>query len=186
MKLDDVNFIELLPAFMKNDEACIGLSEGVNKVSSRLAERIKLLTTWNQIDKMSSAELDLLAEELHISWYDKLAAIEVKRNIIKQSDMVHAKLGTNWAAMQVINEYFGESKIIDWYEYGGEPGHFKIQTLNQSILNSKANAFMQILEKVKRKSAHLDAIELISDGQCHTYVFITNVESEVVTYTVQR
>lgn len=186
MRLENTDFIELLPAFMKNDEACIGLSEGVNKVSSRLAQRVKLLSTWNQIDKMSSAELDLLAEELHISWYDKTAAIEVKRNIIKQSDIVHAKLGTNWAAMRVITEYFGESKIIDWYEYGGEPGHFKIQTLNQSILNTKANAFMQILEKVKRKSAHLDTLELVSDGQCDTNVFIANVESEVITYTVQR
>lgn len=186
MKLENTNFIELLPAFMKNDEACIGLAKGVDKVTSKLAQRIKLLTTWNQIDKMSGDELDLLAEELHISWYDKLAAIEVKRNIIKQSDMVHAKLGTNWAALQVIKEYFGESKIVDWYEYGGQPGHFKIQTLNQSILSSKANAFLQILEKVKRKSAHLDAIELISDGQCDMHVFITCVESEIITSVVRR
>lgn len=186
MKLEDVNFIELLPAFMREDGACIGLSEGVNKVSTELARRVKLLTTWNQIDNMKSQELDLLAEELHISWYDKSAAMEVKRNIIKQSDMVHAKLGTNWAALQVITEYFGESKIIDWYDYSGEPGHFKIQTMNQSIMSSKANAFMQILEKVKRKSAHLDSIELMSDGQCDINVAIANVESVVVTYTVHR
>lgn len=186
MKLENTNFIELLPAFMKNDEACIGLSKGVDKVTSRLAQRIKLLTTWDQIDKMSGAELDLLAEELHISWYDKLAALEVKRNIIKQSDMVHAKLGTNWAAMMVITEYFGESKIIDWFDYGGKPGHFKIQTLNQSILNSKAQEFMNILNIVKRKSAHLDSIELVSDGQCSINVFMASVESEVVTYTVSR
>lgn len=186
MKLEDVNFIELLPAFMKNDGACIGLSEGVDKISSELARRVKLLTTWNQIDNMKSQELDLLAEELHISWYDKTAAVEVKRNIIKQSDMVHAKLGTNWAALQVITEYFGESKIMEWYEYGGEPGHFKIETMNQSVLSSKANAFMQILDKVKRKSAHLDTIELISDGQCNIYVSVASVVSEIVTYTVHR
>lgn len=186
MRLNDMNFIELLPAFMKNDEACKGLSKGVNKVSHELDERIKLLTTWDQIDNMGSAELDLLAEELHISWYDKTAAIEVKRNIIKKSDIVHAKLGTNWAALQVINEYFGESKIVDWYDYSGEPGHFKIQTMNQSIMNSKANAFMQMLEKIKRKSAHLDSIELVSDGQCDTNVFIACIETEIVTYKVKR
>lgn len=186
MKIEDLNFIELLPAFMKEDSADIGLADGVDKISANLARRIKLLTTWNQIDNMTSAELDMLAEELHISWYSKDAAIEVKRNIIKKSDMVHAKLGTNWAAMQVITDYFGESKIIDWYDYGGEPGHFKIQTLNQSILNSKANEFMRILEKVKRKSAHLDMIELVSDGQCDAYVFIATAESEIVTYTVKR
>lgn len=186
MKIEDLNFMALLPGFMQGDNANIGLSEGVNKVSADLARRIKLLTTWDQIDYMSSAELDMLADELHISWYNKSATKEVKRNIIKKSDMVHAKLGTNWAVMQVITEYFGESKIIDWYDYGGEPWHFKIQTLNQSILNSKANEFMRILEKVKRKSAHLDAIELVSDGQCNTNVFIATAETEIVTYTVKR
>lgn len=186
MKLDDMNFLELLPAFMREDGAVVGLANGTDTVTEELAARIKLLSTWDQIDNMSAAELDMLAKELHISWYDTNAALDVKRTIIKESDMVHAKLGTNWAALRVITAYFGESNIVEWYDYNGEPGHFKIQTLNQSILNSKAQEFMNILNIIKRKSAHLDAIELTSDGQCNINVFMASVESEVVTYTVLR
>ena len=186
MNINDLNFIELLPAFMRKDEANIGLSKGVNEAAALLYKRLKLLSTWDQIDSMSKDELDLLAEELHISWYDKDAALDIKRSIIKTSDIVHAKLGTNWAALMVIKTYFGESSIIDWYDYGGEPGHFKIQTVNQSILNTKAAKFMKVLNAVKRKSTYLDAIELISDGECGINVFIATVQSDKETYIVQR
>ena len=186
MDISSSNFIQLLPSFMRQDGANIGLSAGVDKTTALLYKRVKLLSTWNQIDYMSKEELDLLAEELHISWYDKDATIDVKRNIIKTSDMVHAKLGTNWAALMVIETYFGESSIIDWYDYGGKPGHFKIQTINQSILNAKASKFMKVLNAVKRQSAYLDSVELISDGECGINVFVATVTSEKETYVVQR
>lgn len=186
MNISSSNFIQLLPSFMKQDGANIGLSAGVDEATALLDKRIKLLSTWDRIDSMNKEELDLLAEELHISWYDVDATIDIKRNIIKTSDLVHAKLGTNWAALMVIETYFGESSIIEWYDYGGQPGHFKIQTLNQSILNTKASKFMKVLNAVKRQSAYLDAIELVSDGECGINIFIATVSSDKETYIVQR
>lgn len=177
---DRMNFVELLPAFMKIDETDKALAGAVDKITEMLSARIKLLTTWNQIDNMSVAELDLLAEELHISWYDKNASVSIKRVIIKDSDMIHAKMGTNWAAMRVIKTYFGEGRIVDWFEYGGKPHHFKIETVNQSILKDKETAFLHILENVKRKSAVLDTIELVCDGECHINLFLINYETEII------
>ena len=115
MDLQNMDFIRLLPSFMKTDAANIGLAVSVNAIAEELYSKIILFTTWDKIDLLRSDELDMLAEELHISWYDKTAAIDVRRNIIKESDLVHAKMGTNWAAKQVINKYFGEGEIIDWY-----------------------------------------------------------------------
>lgn len=186
MDIKNMDFIQLLPLFMKEDEAVIGLSKGVDEVVEELAAKIDAFTTWDKLDKMSAAELDCLAEELHISWYDTNSPIDIKRKIIKDSDIVHSKLGTNWAALQVINTYFGEGRIIDWYEYGGNPGHFKIETVNQSILNEKSKDFIDLLEKVKRKSAHLDKIELISDGGCGIKVFIATAEIENLITVAKR
>lgn len=180
-----MNFIALLPAFMRSDETDIALSGAVDRITEKLAARIKLLTTWNQIDGMSAPELDMLAEELHISWYDKAASIAVKRNLIKDSDLIHAKMGTNWAAMRVIETYFGEGRIVDWFDYGGIPYHFRIETVNQSILEDKETAFLKILDAVKRKSAVLDAIELVCDGECHINVFLIHYETEIIQTEVE-
>lgn len=186
MDLSSMDFCMLLPAFMQNDDANIGLSNAVDTVSEELYAKIKLFTTWDQIDHMESDELDMLADELHISWYDRTAAIDVRRNIIKESDLVHAKLGTNWAAKQVINRYFGEGEIVDWYTYGGEAGHFKVQTLNQSILKDKYEQFIGILNKVKRKSAQIDAIELVLDGLMEVRTYLATTNSELMTTYVRR
>ena len=182
---EHMNFVELLPAFMKQDETDIALSGAVDRITEKLSARIKLLTTWDRIDNMSVAELDALAEELHISWYEKSASRDVKISIIKDSDIVHAKMGTNWAAMRVINTYFGEGKIVDWFDYGGKPHHFKIETANQEILKEKEAAFLRILAAVKRKSAVLDAIQLVCDGGCNINVFLAHYETETITTEIK-
>ena len=184
MNINNMDFIQLMPAFMKEDEAVQGLSEGVNRVTETLAAKIKLFSTWNQIDNMTGAELDMLAEELHISWYDKTAAMDVKRELIKNSDLVHAKMGTNWAVQNVIETYFGSGEIEDWYDYEGEPHHFKVITSNQSVTDEAAAKFLSVLDKVKRKSAFLDGIEVVADGECDINVFLINVETETITSTI--
>ena len=186
MDIKNMDFMQLLPFFMRGDDADEGLSNGINAATEQLSKKISPFTTWDKLDEMTGEELDLLAEELHITWYDKTAAIDVKRQIIKDSDIIHSKLGTNWATLRVITTYFGEGKIVDWYDYGGNPGHFKIQTVSQSILSSKASAFMNVLNAVKRKSAHLDAIYVVSDGQCGLKVFVGTVETEVMATIVKR
>ncbi len=185
MNINDMDFIQLMPAFMKEDEAVKGLSEGVNRVTEELAAKIRLFSTWNQIDNMTGAELDVLAEELHISWYDKTAAIDVKRELIKNSDMVHSKMGTNWAVQNVIETYFGSGEIQDWFDYEGEPHHFKVITSNQSITAGAAEKFLSVLDKVKRKSAFLDGIEVVADGQCDIKVFLLSIETETITSTIK-
>lgn len=182
--LDNMDFLELLPAFMRGDEADAALSKAVDHITEKLAARIKLLSTWDQIDNMCDEELDMLAEELHISWYDKSAYIDIKRKIIKESDMIHAKMGTNWAALRVISTYFGEGNIVDWFDYGGLPHHFKIETVNQEILKAKMDKFLGILNAVKRKSAILDSIELVCDGESNINVFLVNFETEIITTEV--
>ena len=144
MQIEELEFIRLLPDFMKKDDADKAFAEAVSIIVKELDAKIKLYSTWDKIDSMSTKELDMLAEELDVVWYDKNASKSVKRELIKQSDMIHAKLGTNWACLQVIEKYFGESKIEEWFDYDGQPGHFRITTLDQSIQNTKMNQFLEI------------------------------------------
>ncbi|MDO5574444.1 MAG: phage tail protein I [bacterium] len=189
MDINESNFIELIPGFMKEDEAAIGLANGVDSITDEIADKIKLLSVWNQIDSMNTEQLDELAWELHISWYDKTANLDVKRQIVKDSDQVHAKLGTSWAAEQVIKTFFGSGEIIDWYNYAdgsGEPFHFKVRTTNRRIKNEKAEEFLRMLEILKRKSAHMDTIELLEDGSLDLYIGIVCHEVEITNCHVIR
>ena len=165
MKLDNIQFINLLPQFMRNDRAVQGLSAAVDKIVPSVAARLKTASTWDCIDKLSEAELDALAWEFNISWYDYGADITIKRELVKNSDMVHRSVGTKWAVENVIKTYFGSGHIEEWFEYGGEPGHFRVYSSNPTVSNERLLEFVSLLNKVKRASAKLDGIYLTLTGE---------------------
>ena len=181
MDLSNSNMLELIPNFMKNDEAVKSLASSMDRVTQELAPKIKLLSVWNTIDSMNAEQLDALAAELFIPWYEKEAAVDIKRQVIKESDKIHATLGTKYAVERVANIYFGDATVLEWFEYEGNPYCFVIQTYNQKIKNELANSFLKILNVVKRESAHLDRIEVLSDGLIDIHVFIASYDFETTT-----
>lgn len=165
MRLSTLEFIRLLPVFMRDDLAVKGLSAGIDEIVPQLAESISVLTTWDHIDDLPEEELDDLAWELNILWYDKGASIDAKREVIKDSDMVYKKLGTKWAVENVINAYFGDGYLREWFEYEGEPGYFRVYSSNPTVSEEKLNEFLNILNKVKRHSSILEAIFITLTGE---------------------
>ena len=165
MKLTDIEFVKLLPQFMRDDKANKGLAAAIDEIVPQLARSIALLSTWDHIDELSEAELDDLAWELNILWYDTGADISVKRELIKNSDKVYRHLGTKWAVENVTNSYFGEGHVEEWFEYGGEPGHFRISSPNPSLSNEGLSDFLKLLNKVKRASAKFDGVFISLAGQ---------------------
>lgn len=165
MNLYDIEFVKLLPVFMRDDLAVKGMSAGTDKVIKAFEAARKTMTVWDAVSSMTEEELDELAWELNILWYNKAANLEVKREIILNSDKVYRKLGTKWAVENVITTYFGEGHIFEWFEYDGEPGHFKVLSANPTISNEKLSEFLNILQKVKRASAILDGILITLTGQ---------------------
>lgn len=165
MRLSDLRFLELLPQFMREDGAVKGLASAMDAIIPQAAEQINKASTWDNIDKLSENELDLLAWELNILWYDRGADIAIKRDVIKNSDKVYKFLGTKWAVESVIKSYFGNGYIQEWFEYDGEPGWFKVFSSNPSLMEDKLNEFLSLLQKVKRASAKLEGIYITLTGQ---------------------
>ena len=184
MKLNDIEFVRLLPQFMRNDAAVTGLAAGVDEVIKGLAQSVSLLSTWDHINQLSETELDELAWELNIQWYDIGASIGVKRDLIKNSDKVFQRLGTKWAVENIISTYFGEGHIEEWFEYGGEPGHFRVLSNNPTINDERLTEFLNLLQKAKRASAKLDGIIINLAGQVTMFAGVAYHETGHDTYVV--
>lgn len=165
MKLSNLDFIRLLPQFMRDDTAVQGLAAGLNAIIPSLSESVKTLSTWDHIDDLSEEELDELAWELNILWYDLDASIAVKRDLVRSSDKVWQYIGTKWAVENVVATYFGDGKIEEWFEYGGQPGRFRVHSNNPDLSRNLLEEFLNVLNKVKRASAKLDGILLSHVGE---------------------
>lgn len=184
MKLSNLEFIKLLPQFMREDGAVIGLAEGLDSIIPSLSESMKSLTTWDNIDGLSENELDDLAVELNILWYDTGATLDTKRDLVKNSMEVYRHLGTKWAVESVIHSYFGDGYIAEWFEYDGEPGHFRVYSTNPSLTNEKLLEFLNLLEKVKRASSILDGIFISLTGQMNLYAGVAIHETGRELYAI--
>lgn len=184
MKLDRLEFSRLLPAFMRGDIAILGLSAGMDAVVPSLTESIDILTTWDKIGSLNEEELDALAWELNILWYDKSASIEAKRELILNSDKVYRKLGTKWAVENVIQTYFGDGYITEWFEYNGTPGYFRVYSTNPTLNNERLTEFLNILNKIKRHSSKLEGIYITLTGQMNLCAGVGVCESSKETYRI--
>lgn len=184
MRLTDLEFRRLLPMFMREDGAVKGLALGIDVIIPPLAQSLQKLTTWDQIDNLTEAELDELAWELNILWYDTGANLDVKRELVKNSDKVYQRLGTKWAVETIINTYFGEGYISEWFEYGGEPGHFRVHSMNPTLTQERFVEFLNIVNKVKRATAKLDGVIIALTGQMVLSAGVAFYDVGVETYAI--
>lgn len=184
MKLSNIEFLKLIPQFMREDDAVRGLAVAIDKIVIDLAESVSKLSTWDRIDELSEKELDELAWELNIPWYDPTATMPIKREVIKNSDKVYKHIGTKWAVENIIKTYFGDGYIMEWFEYDGEPGHFRVYSSNPSVNNERLTEFLALLNKTKRASAKLDGISIALDAELVLSVGVAIHEVSTETYAI--
>ena len=160
MNLKDVDLIKLCPSFMREDKTNQTLADGISNIFQTWANDLDRLPVINQLDKLIEAELDQLASDKNIFWYDYKASISVKRALIKNARLVFNRLGTVWAVESVINDYMPGTELQEWFDYEGERGYFRIVTTNTSVLKTDIQTFLNILGQIKRKSSWLEDIIL--------------------------
>lgn len=182
MKLEDVNFKEMLPSFMKEDLYDSLLATGMSNLFQKWSVDMQRVIIVGQTDYLNEAELDQLAHDQNIFWYNYMGTIAQKRQQIKEAPLVFNRLGTVWAVERVMNQYFENTELQEWFEYGGDPHYFRFTTEDTNILRSDIQTFLAILDKVKRKSQWLEEICLSLRAQGALWPAMGYVEKSVDTY----
>lgn len=160
MKLENINLETLLPLFMRQDAFDEAAAEAANTALQTLAEEIAKLSTFDALEKLSTQELDELASELNVLWYNKDFSEQSKRKLLAESDLVYMRLGTVKAVSDALSAVFGKSTVEEFYSYeGGRPHYFRVRVENPSELSATNEVLiLSMLDKVKRKSQWLESI----------------------------
>lgn len=185
MKVSELEFVRLLPAFMRDDEAAIALSKAMNRLIGEPSKRLKTLRVWDNIDNLNEAECDELAWELDVDWYDSTGmSLEEKQATLKIAQQIKRKRGTKWAVERLISAYFGEGYIMEWYEMYGTPYTFVALTTNAHITAQNYEKFVEAVKAAKNVRSHLAGIfyfwqqgpdpgvEYALDSSLHRYNFV--------------
>lgn len=169
MKTNELDLIKFIPLFMRDDQTVKAIAAAINEIFSDM--NLAKLRTWDQLEQMDHAELDELAWELNVLWYNAAGTLRQKREQIRTSDDVWRTLGTRYAVETVISQLFIKGKLLEFWEYeGGQPHHFAVECYDPAVLTPDGEKeFRRIIEIVKRKSQVLDWIKLILTPNFYTY-----------------
>lgn len=161
------NLLFSLPAAMRGDESIEALAEATAEVlAARLAEidRARIISNIGGLDE---AVLDILAKDFKVDWWDPQYSIEEKRRTLKDAWRVHRIKGTKAAVETAISAIYPETKLEEWFEYGGNPYGFRIN-LNLTGTEWTEDRPRRILERVeyyKSLRSHLDGMEYIREAK---------------------
>ena len=161
IKFDDGELKDILPSNFTRQPQVVAISYALKQEYDRYLLCLVRAYVYASIDTAEDDVLDYLATDLHVRYYRTDYSLEVKRKLIKSAIAVMSKDGTKYAVDTVIQTSFGDGESIEWFNYDGDPGHFRIRLDNGNGYDIED--LLAVLKVVKRESAHLDKIGLQTD-----------------------
>ena len=115
------NLLVSLPQALQGDDSIVALAQAISSVLSGRIEEINHLRIYPAIDQLDEPLLDILAHDFKVDWWDADYALEEKRRTLKDSWRVHKLMGTKAAVETAISAIYPNTKVLEWFEYGGSP-----------------------------------------------------------------
>lgn len=159
IRLSEAELTSVLPDYIKSDVDIQAISYAYKMGIQKLLSYSMLSELYGNIDNLPNTVLDLLALELRSQYYDESMDIGIKRNIIRNSLAWYAKGGTVSAVQEMVQTVFGEGQVIEWFDFGGEPGTFYVET-DSELSPDGLNKFQRVIEQVKNSRSHLINVKI--------------------------
>lgn len=151
---------DLLNNSMRYNPETVSIGYAILQEKQRLLALLARTRLMALIDSADEKTLDYLAVELRTPAYKDTFPVDVKRRLIAGTLPFYAKLGTPSAVNWIIRSIFGEGRMEDWYDYDGDPHHFRafVGSDGDTITPESLDEFRRAVTSVKRLSSWLDSI----------------------------
>ncbi len=158
-ELKTLSLVDILPDNLLADEQIYATAKALDKELQLVAEDCKQVMHLSRIDELPEPVVDLLAWQWHVDFYEPGMDLPTKRRMVKQSIAWHRRKGTPSAVEEVATAVFGRAKVSEWFDYSGEPYHFRIDLLEApGLTDEKINEIVRLVEMVKNTRSVLDGI----------------------------
>lgn len=169
-KINDTDFSKFLPNVLQNDESILAIAKATTSKLLDVSNLLENVLIYTNIDNLPEGIVDILAYDMHVDWYDETYPLDVKREIVKSSVIVHKKMGTKYAVEKALRAVHPDSSIEEWFEYSGNPFYFRIICdTTKSKIEASYEDIVNTVKMYKRLSAHLESVTY----QSHATILIT-------------
>lgn len=152
---------DILPSSLAGDPQIESIIDALDPELQSVSFDTREALIYSRIDELPEDVIDLLAWQFHVDFYEPLGmALEIKRGLVKTAILVHKRKGTRWAVQELCDTVFGETKVEPWFEYGGEPYHFRVSTEGRFPSEDDWKKFFLALEVTKSVRDWLDSVQI--------------------------
>jgi len=173
IKLFGSRFTDIMPDNLASQVETQAFAYAVGRQIEKLCAYSDAARTYAAIATMPEWLLDYMAVELRTPSYDENYSLKTKRALIQGSLLFYTQMGTPAAVNRIIETIFETGYIEEWYEYDGDPHHFRAYVGDGGEVGpGELEEFRRVLSSVKRLSSWLDDI-----------ITITAMDPDIVTFT---
>lgn len=173
IKLSGSRFTDIMPDNLASQVETQAFAYAVGRQIEKLCAYSDAARTYAAIATMPEWLLDYMAVELRTPSYDENYSLKTKRALIQGSLLFYTQMGTPAAVNRIIETIFETGYIEEWYEYDGDPHHFRAYVGDGGEVGpGELEEFRRVLSSVKRLSSWLDDI-----------ITITAMGPDMVTFT---
>lgn len=158
IEMKDISLYDLLPPSLQTDERTAAIARSLDPEMQRLVERIARLSLMGRLDDLASGEADELAWQYNVPFYDAALPLSQRRELVKNGFRWHRSKGTPAAVEELMTTIFGDGIVEEWFDYGGQPGYFRVITSNFSATTEHADRFLRLINSVKNARSWLDTV----------------------------
>ncbi|MBQ7515310.1 MAG: phage tail protein I [Schwartzia sp.] len=157
--LPGVSLLDILPENILADEKLNAAARALDDEMQKVTAATKEVLFLAYLDYLPETIIDLLAWQWHVDFYEPVGMdIETKRKMIKESIAWHRIKGTPAAVEKVVSAAFDKSEVTEWFEYDGEPYHFRISVAGMDAREDLNGRLLRAIWSAKNERSWLDGI----------------------------
>ena len=158
--LNNVDIYSLLPETYQNIYTeCI--SYALNQAIRLLIKYSNRIGVIYAVEQLPESVLDQLAIEYEIKIYKQDTDLQRKQRLIKNALINYMNTGTANDLEKTIANISASAKVKEWFNYNGEPYHFKITATGVDTKDENSiNEFLDVIESTKNVRSILDDVQV--------------------------
>lgn len=168
--LQSVSLIDILPPNLLADEQIYAAARALDDELQKITAATRNALLLPRLDELSEEVIDLLAWQWHVDFYEPSMSIETKRQLVRESIAWHRIKGTKAAVEKMAQTVFKGGVVTEWFEYGGEPYHFRIDLLTApNITQDDTARLLAVVNAAKNVRSVLDELRFRREAQNDMY-----------------
>ena len=169
-ELQHTSLLDILPPNLLADEQINAAAQALDTELQKITAATKEALLLPRLDELSEEVIDLLAWQWHVDFYESSMSIETKRQLVRESIAWHRIKGTKAAVEKMARTVFKGGVVTEWFEYGGEPYHFRIDLLSApNITQDDTARLLAVVNAAKNVRSVLDELRFRREAQSDMY-----------------